>query len=72
MALVFPGSAGRERPTTVERALQLARSGDCAGLRDIQARLKNEGYEDYLAQLYGRAIRLALRRLCTKHYKLAP
>jgi hypothetical protein len=72
VALIIPGSAGRGGLSTVERAHQLAGSGECACLLDIQARLKAEGYEDYLIQLYGRAIRLTLRRLCREHFKPAP
>ncbi len=61
------------RPTTVERAYQLAKSGEYAGVSQIKDRLKVEGYSDVGGQLYGPTIRGALRRLCTEARKdLAP
>ena len=32
------------RPNAVERAYQLAQSGDCANIADIKSRMKSEGY----------------------------
>jgi len=49
-------------PTTLERAFELARSGDFESLSDIRAQLKNEGYA--LAQLDGRSLQRQLRQLC--------
>lgn len=48
--------------TTLERAFDLARSGACAGVADIRAQLKAEGYA--LSQLEGRSLARQLRELC--------
>jgi hypothetical protein len=53
------------RPSTVERAYQLARSGDCDTVSDIKGRLRAEGFHDVNGQLYGKSITDDLRRLCT-------
>ncbi len=50
--------------TTLERAYDLANSGECAGVAEIKARLKAEGYTDTNGQLYGASIGKDLRRLC--------
>jgi hypothetical protein len=52
------------RPTTVERAYQLARSGECADLIEVRKRLKAEGYQDERFQLHGLSITSELRKLC--------
>ena len=52
-----------DRPTTLERAYQLARTGDYTGASEIKAKLKSEGYGDAAAQLYGQTITNDLRRL---------
>jgi hypothetical protein len=52
------------RLTTLERAYQLARSGKCAGVREIKERLLTEGFQNVFGQLYGSTITKALRRLC--------
>jgi hypothetical protein len=49
--------------TTVERAYQLARSGDFRSFIEIRARVRDEGYDDAAAQLDGRAMATGLRRL---------
>jgi hypothetical protein len=54
------------RPTTVERAYELARSGEYGGVSEIKARLRAEGLRDVEGQLYGRSIGTDLRRLCTE------
>jgi hypothetical protein len=51
-------------PTTLERAFELARSGDCSSLQDIRRRLKSEGFDQVEAHLAGPAIGKQLRRLC--------
>ena len=51
------------RPTTVERAFELARSGACASLPSIVAALKEERHEAVDAHLAGPSIRKDLRRL---------
>jgi hypothetical protein len=55
------------RLTTLERAFQLARSGDCAGVADIRARLLAEGYDR--KQLEGPALTRQLRTLCAEAQK---
>ena len=52
------------RRTTVERAYELANSGECTGVGDIKDRLRTEGFSDVPGQLYGPTITSALRRLC--------
>ena len=50
--------------TTLERAYDLAQSGDCANVSEIRERLKAEGRSDIAGQLYGPSIAKALRQLC--------
>jgi hypothetical protein len=50
------------RPTTLERAFALARTGAYAGVAEIKAQLKAEGYT--LSQLEGPALGRQLRDLC--------
>ena len=50
------------RRTTVERAFELARSGDCDNLPAIAAALKGEQHEAVDAHLAGPSIRKDLRR----------
>ena len=52
-------------PSTVERAYQLARSGQCPTLGDIKIRLRAEGCPQISAHLAGQKIRRALQELCT-------
>jgi hypothetical protein len=52
------------RRTVLERAYDLAKTGDCAGVAEIKACLKAEGYRAVDAELYGRAVSTALRSLC--------
>ncbi|MBX9614393.1 MAG: hypothetical protein Q8S03_08175 [Brevundimonas sp.] len=56
------------RPTTLERAYELARSGDCRTVSDIKARLQQEGHERVQDRLYGGSLTSALRKLCVAHY----
>ena len=51
------------RPSTVERAFQLARSGGCRNMIEIVATLKRERHEAVDAHLAGASIRRDLRRL---------
>ena len=53
----------RYRVGTVERAFQLARSGECGGIGDIKDRLRCEAYDDVAAHLQGPFTRKQLRRL---------
>jgi len=50
--------------TTIERAYELARSGQCAGVSDIKKKLQSEGFSDIAGQLFGPAINGDLRKLC--------
>jgi hypothetical protein len=54
----------RDRPTVIERAYQLARSGQCGGIGDVRSRLMSEGYLDTLPQLAGAGLKRELSRLC--------
>ena len=54
------------RLTTIERAYELARSGECATITEIKKRLDREGYPDAGGQLYGRTLQTELRRLCAE------
>lgn len=51
------------QPSTIERAYQLARTGEYPGINEIRAQLKAEGYADYMTQLEGGGIKSALRKL---------
>lgn len=53
-----------ERLTTLERAFQLANSGECANVDQIRMRLKSEGYSDGQAHTKGPSIRSQLTKLC--------
>ena len=59
------------RPTALERAYELARSGQCRTVSDIKARLQAEGHERVQDRLYGGSLTSALRKLCVEHY-IAP
>jgi hypothetical protein len=52
------------RPSTIERAFELARSGEFEATRQITDRLRAEGYWDATAQLDGPALRAQLKKLC--------
>tara|TARA_R110002167_G_scaffold128715_5_gene311263 strand:+ start:1220 stop:1462 length:243 start_codon:yes stop_codon:yes gene_type:complete len=56
------------RPTTIERAYQLAEGGDCRTVGDIKQKLQTEGYERVQENLYGASLTGALRKLCQAHY----
>lgn len=56
------------RLTTLERAYELARSGECRTVGDIKARLQQEGHERVQDRLYGGSLTSALRKLCVAHY----
>lgn len=55
--------ASPSRPTTVERAFELARSGACANVPAIAAALKGERHESVDAHLAGPSIRKDLKRV---------
>ena len=50
--------------TIIERAYELARSGECANRGDIASRLKTERFDNVDAHLAFPAIRKALQSLC--------
>ena len=50
------------RPTALERAYELARSGTCATVADIKARLRAEGLPE--DQVFGPRLLADLRALC--------
>ncbi len=56
------------RPTTIERAYQLAEGGTCRTVGDIKTQLQAEGHERVQDRLYGGSLTSALRKLCTANY----
>jgi len=58
-------------PSTVERAYQLARSGECADLSEIKKRLRAEGCHAVDALLAARSIQGHLHAICAATYKAA-
>jgi hypothetical protein len=58
-----PPPAGKPGKTTVERAFELARSGECSGMSEITAQLKREWHEAVDAHLAGPSIRRDLKRV---------
>jgi hypothetical protein len=60
------------RPTTLERAYALARSGSCRTVSEIKQALQAEGFERIQDSLYGPTLTAALRKLCQEHYIAAP
>lgn len=56
------------RLTTLERAYELARSGQCRTVGDIKAVLQAEGHERVQDRLYGASLTSALRKLCVENY----
>ena len=57
------------RPTTIERAYQLAKEGDCRTIGEIKATLKVEGFSSIQDHLHGLTITRALRKLCDENYR---
>ncbi|QDH73023.1 hypothetical protein [Brevundimonas sp. M20] len=60
-----------QRPTTLERAYQLAREGRCRTVSDIKQALSSEGYDRLQDALYGPKLSADLRKLCREHYVAA-
>lgn len=56
------------RPTTLERAYELAREGRCRTVSDIKQALSSEGYDRVQDALYGPSLTADLRRLCQENY----
>ncbi len=64
------GIGMRSPPPLLERAYALARSGSCASLKDIEKRLRGDGYVQIEALLSGPTLRRDLRRLCAAAFPL--
>ena len=60
------------RPTTLERAYELARGGGCRTVGEIKQALQAEGFERIQDSLYGPTLTAALRKLCQEHHVAAP
>lgn len=60
------------RPTTLERAYELARGGGCRTVGEIKQALQSEGFERIQDSLYGPTLTAALRKLCQEHYAATP
>lgn len=58
-----------ERLTTLERAFQLAKSGDCVSITQVREKLKKEGYSDWQSHTKGPSIRAQLNALCAEATK---
>jgi hypothetical protein len=56
-------------PSTVPRAYELARSGECADLAQIKKQLKAEGCHAVDALLAARSIQGHLHAICAATYK---
>jgi hypothetical protein len=54
------------RPTTIERAYELAQYGPCESLDDVRAQLKRERHESVEGHLSGPTISRQLRALFAK------
>jgi hypothetical protein len=52
------------RPTTIERAYQLAEGGTCQTISQIKAQLQAEGFTNIQDQLFGLSTAKALRDRC--------
>lgn len=52
------------RPTTIERAYQLAEGGTCESIGQIKLQLQAEGYANIQNHLFGLSITRALRDRC--------
>lgn len=60
------------RPTTLERAYELAQGGSCRTVGEIKQALQAEGFERIQDSLYGPTLTSALRKLCQEHYVASP
>ena len=52
-----------ERPSVVERAFMLAKSGSVANIAELRAKLAAEGYQHARQTLSGRSLTLQLTRM---------
>jgi hypothetical protein len=55
------------RPGVIERAFELARSGDCASIEEIRSQLKRESHASVDSHLGSPMLGRQLRKLCTEH-----
>jgi hypothetical protein len=60
------------RPTTLERAYELAQGGGCRTVGEIKQALQSEGFERIQDSLYGPSLTSALRKLCQANYVAGP
>jgi hypothetical protein len=58
--------------STVERAFQIARAGDCQSLNDLRVSLKREGYGDAVAHTSFPMVRRQLNDLMRGRAPVAP
>jgi hypothetical protein len=56
----------QQRPSVVERAFQIAKSGKVANVSALQAQLADEGYPNGVQALAGRALSNQLMRMITE------
>jgi len=63
-------NAATRRPSTIERAFELARSGSCRSIDEIARRLKQEQLDNVDAHLGGASIRKDLRQACAESRSL--
>ena len=56
------------RPTTIERAYQLAEGGTCRTISEVKTALGQEGFASIQDQLYGLSVSKALRDRCNANY----
>lgn len=54
------------RPSTLERAFELAKSGECRSFTEVARRLVSEGFSDARSQLDGQSIRKQISALLTE------
>jgi hypothetical protein len=59
-----------QHKTTLERAYELASSGECSGIGDVRAALTRERFSDVAGQLYGPTIQKQLNRICREACKV--
>ena len=52
------------RPGIIERAFELARSGDYPTVSELKRRIRSEGYVAVDSHLHGASISAALRKIC--------
>lgn len=59
-----------DRPSIIERSLELARSGKCRRVEDIRRRLKEEGFSQVDEHLAGRSFKRQLLEVCAEASRL--